>query len=181
MPEYTFFEPDTQTLEHVLLVKEDNQRSEQTFRIGVTISDPGLEIHPASLQQIVHTNITTNFDYVLDSPGNCYTVLTFRPNQSEAIVSFNLLQDELPENTEGFRASVSSEGYPFPIFQLPASTASVFASTIITIQDNDSKYKVIFTKIMSQTHMYMHMHTHTTQFDSCDNWFRGDQLFSQRN
>lgn len=156
LPEYEYFEQDSQTLEHLVLIKENNRTSEQTFSVGVVFSDPGSELLPASLQQISNG---TNFDYVLDIPGNCYRVLTFGPDQSEVNVSFSLLQDELPENMEGFRASISSEGSPFPIFQLPVTnTVSVpaFSTTLIRIQDNDCKYRKL------NSHLHVHTHTHHT-------------------
>ena len=142
---YDFFEPnDTKTLfGNVTLIKEDNHLSEQTFGIRITFGDPGQRTNVATLQEVGQVD---GFDYVVSHPGNDSITLYFQPNQSEITFTFCVVPDDLVEGTEGFRATVSSQGAPFPDFQLPPSTnpssiVPAFQDTLIRILDNaDCKY-----------------------------------------
>ncbi len=57
--------------------------------------------------------------------------------------SLFLFQDDMPEETEGIRLSVASQGGVFPNFQpannMPTPTLPAFQDTVIRIMDNDSK------------------------------------------
>ena len=117
---------------NVTLVKEDSRVSEQTFGVGITVSNPQM-LSPATLEQF---NTGINFDYALGIPEQTFTVLQFLPNQQSITFEFFLNSDELPEGTEAFRAS-STPVEGFPTFQAPITTA--FPSTEIQIIDNDCK------------------------------------------
>ena len=130
---YQYFEPDFPFyINNVTLVKEDNRVSEQTFGVGITVSNPQM-LSPATLEPDA---TTINFDYTLGVPGQKFTVLNFLPNQQSITFNFFLNNDDLPEETEAFQASSTSvEG--FPPFQAPLTTS--FPSTEIQIIDNDCK------------------------------------------
>ena len=132
---YQYNEPDfLMYITNVTIVKEDNRVSEQTFGVGITVSNP-LMLSPATLE----TADNINFDYTLGSPGDTFIVSQFLPNQQSIGFYFFLNSDELPEGTEAFQASlISVEG--FPTFQPPISTA--YASTEVQIIDNDCKFKL---------------------------------------
>ena len=117
---------------NVTLVKEDGRVSEQTFGVGITVSNPQM-LSPATLEP---DDTSFNFDYTLGIPGQTFIVLQFLPNQQSITFEFFLNSDELPEGTEAFQAS-STPGEGFPTFQAPITTA--FASTEIQIIDNDCK------------------------------------------
>ena len=139
---YDYFEPNTRTLiENVTLIKEDNRVSEQTFGISITFGSPGAGIRAATLQETAGQ--TTNFDYVVSSPGVNRITRSFFPFQSEITLTFFLQPDELPEGTEGFRPTIASEGFPFPNFQLPLlnplPAIPAFQNTLVRILDNDCK------------------------------------------
>ncbi len=140
LPQYYYFEPNLipVTFGNVTLLKEDNRVSEQTFGIQIIFGDPGRGINAATLQQVGQS---AGYDYVIDIPGNNRLNLVFYPNQSEHSVQFSLQPDDFLEGIEGFRAEISTQGIPYPNFQLPAGT-SAFPDTLIKI--NDSKFYIEF-------------------------------------
>ena len=130
---YRYFEPDFLTfINNITLVKEDGRVSEQTFGVGITVSNPQM-LSPATLEP---DDTTINFDYTLGCPRQTFTVLQFLPNQQSITFEFFLNGDGLPEGTEAFQAS-STPVEGFPTFQAPITTA--FAATEIQIIDNDCK------------------------------------------
>ena len=134
---YQYFEPDFLiVITNVTLVKEDGRVSEQTFGVGITVSNPQM-LTPATLESF---DFSINFDYALSTPEQTFTVLNFFPSQQSVTFQFFLNGDELPEGTEAFQAS-STPVEGFPIFQAPITTA--FASTEIQIIDNDCKCIIV--------------------------------------
>ena len=121
-------------INNVTLVKEDGRVSEQTFGVGITVSNPQM-LSPATLEPLSDEGV--NFDYTLGTPGQTFTVIEFLPNQQSITFEFFLNSDELPEGTEAFQAS-STPVEGFPTFQAPITTA--FPSTEIQIIDNDCKF-----------------------------------------
>ena len=119
---------------NVTLVKEDNRVSEQTFGVGITVSNPQ-NLSPATLETDDNF-ISGMYDYSLGTSGDTFTVLNFLPNQQSITFDFLLNSDEVPEGIEAFRAS-STPVVGFPTFQAPITTA--FPSTEIQIIDNDCK------------------------------------------
>ena len=130
---YQYYEPDFLVLiTNVTLVKEDNRVSEQTFGVGITVSNPQM----LSAATVETDDASIDFDYALSAPGDTYYFVPFNPNQQSNVFQFFLNGDDLPEETEAFQASSTSvEG--FPTFQAPITTA--FPSTEIQIIDNDCK------------------------------------------
>ena len=123
-------------INNVTLVKEDGRVSEQTFGVGITVSNPQM-LSPATLESF---DTSINFDYALNAPEQTFTVLLFLPNQQSITFEFFLNNDELPEGTEAFQAS-STPVVGFPTFQAPITTA--FPSTEIQIIDNDCKCIIV--------------------------------------
>ena len=115
----------------VTLVKEDNRVSEQTFGVGITVSNS--QTLPAATYELFDPS---NFDYALNISEKTFVVMQFLPNQQSITFEFFLNSDELPEGTEAFQAS-STPVEGFPTFQAPITTA--FPSTEIQIIDNDCK------------------------------------------
>ena len=142
-PAYNYLEPDVPTLiENVTIIKEDNTPSEQTYVVSISFGDPGPGLRPASLQETADQLV--NFDYLVGDPGQRSISRLFNPGDSEIPISFTLFPDELPEGSEGFRATIESGGLMFnaPEFQLPALTGPIpnpraFVNTLISITDND--------------------------------------------
>ena len=139
---YDYFEPKARTvIENVTLIKEDSRVSEQTFGIFISFGDPGAGIRAATLQET--SNQTTNFDYVVDQPGQNRLIRPFFSFESEITLTFFLEPDLLPEGTEGFRPIIASQGHPFPNFQLPLvnplPAIPAYQNTLVRILDNDCK------------------------------------------
>ena len=127
---------------NVTLIKEDNRISEQNFGVTLSFGDPG-STRPATLQSLEDLNAP--FDYNLGVPGLSSISREFGPDQTEiSNLVFFLFSDELPEGTEGFLINIASVGDIFPNFQLPtdttAETIPAFASTLVTILDNDCMF-----------------------------------------
>ena len=114
------------------MIKEDGRVSEQTFAVSVSFGDPGSEVRPASLQQ----NLMSNFDYVVNIPGNSIITREFGANESELTIPFTLQPDEIPEGTEGFRISIASQGSPYPNFH---TTVLTIVDTLVRIIDDECK------------------------------------------
>lgn len=138
--QYTFSEPtDAPTPVALTLVKEGNRQSQQTFRVGITFGDPIGGFPPASLQ--LDGDPAGHFDYVINEPGNNYTSVDFASDVNQVTIMITLLPDTLLERDEGIRASITSvEGYPE--FSLPLATSSVFANTLIKIEDADCRWNL---------------------------------------
>ena len=139
---YQYFEPDfVMLITSVTLVKEDGRVSEQTFSVGITVSNP--QTLPAATLETFDTSI--NYDYSLGTPGSTL-VLRFLPNQQSITFQFFLNSDDLPEGTEAFQAS-STPVEGFPMFQAPITTA--FAATEIQIIDNDCKFSMLIASFLN--------------------------------
>lgn len=123
--QYEFFEPDRNFIvRNVTLIKEANHTSEQTFSAIITIGDPAMNVESAQPEHDFSLGTYTSIQRWL------------RPTQQYATFHFNLYSDDLPEKMESFLAHVScSKGYP--TFHLPNSSGLAFATTEITIRDND--------------------------------------------
>ena len=138
-------EPDfSRFVSQVLLTKEDNRVSEQTFSVTVTVSAPASSTRPATLKTV---DTTISIDYSLPTIRNSIQ-LTFPPNSQNISFPFFLNSDDLPEGTEGFQASSTSSSSPlFPLFQPPVSVGSpnprAYQTTEIQITDNDCTYYVM--------------------------------------
>ena len=126
----------------MLLIKEDNRVSEQTFRVLITVSEPASSTRPAILKS---DNFTIRFDYTLTTLRTSI-LLEFPPNRQSLSLNnyFFINSDDLPEETEGFQASsTSASSSVFPSFQSPVSVGSpnprAYQSVEIQITDNDCK------------------------------------------
>ena len=115
----------------VYLIRENNQRSEQTYSVDLTVGDPGGNFKPA----------TVNVDYSLGGIlGQTKQCRLFPPTVDRIPFVFLLFHDLAVEGTETFQAT-SAQVTPsgnFPVFQTP-SGVTAFATTLIHILDNDGK------------------------------------------
>ncbi len=118
--EYTFFElPFETTISNVTLIKEGGRITEQIIGLIITFTDgtAGFEV-----------------DYTLGGAiGLNSQARIIQPNAQSTTIHFVLRPDGIPEGTETFRVSFSSqEG--FPPFETPTTT---FISATISILDDD--------------------------------------------
>ena len=133
----TFVSPTNLTANGpIYLAKEDNVRSEQTFRIIVQAADSV----PPNTQNINPATIGVDYSVgVRTTP-----VVEFLPSMQKVNFKFTLRADNIPEGTEAFRASSSSEDtaevdgmeIDLPDY-LPPSTLS--AETFVIIEDDECK------------------------------------------
>ena len=118
-------------------MKDDNLVSEQTFRVGINVNDPSIDVAAATLE----TDDTGlgEWDYRVGA-----VLADIFPLQQSLIVSFILTGDNVPEGLEGFQldASVETTG-GFPQFALPLqSSTTAFRSTVVTIVDDDGRQQL---------------------------------------
>lgn len=147
---YSFLEPSSETeIRGVKLVKNDDQISEQTFRVGVFVSD-ATSISPATLDD----GNTTNWDYRVNDVGQVYVEIDFPPKEQSITVPFFLNGDKVPEGWEGFLLTSSVASEEFPHFSPPQpDSTTAFLSTKIEILDNDCKLVMVDEYIQSK-HSY---------------------------
>lgn len=134
-------EPNTETLiTNVTLIKQDDRRSERTFSVGITISDPG--IIPAA--QVKTEDMLSSYDYRLGTTvGAMFVARVFPFNMQVVNFTFFINDDTIPEGIEAFKASsVPFEGFPAYQGPSPGST-SAFQTTEIRIVDNECKCLII--------------------------------------
>ena len=123
---YTFAEPQGDAIiviaDEVLIGKENDRLSEQTFRLLVSVNGntPSNAIEPA----------TFNLDYTLLEPFQNFTLLDFPPEAQTISFDFILLSDTEIENTEAFQARIdTADGFPRFSTGVPLSS-----STFIVIE-----------------------------------------------
>ena len=123
----------------MFLIRENNQETEQTFSVDLTVGDPGGNIRPATIQT---SNTHQSFDYSFGLPDLTKLNRLFAPTDDRIPFVFSLNPDLAVEGTETFQAT-SAQVTPsgdFPVFQPPAGVTA-FATTLIHILDNDGKYQ----------------------------------------
>lgn len=135
---YTFLEPDNRTRHEVILIKEDDRISEQTFSVIVNIGDPISGLSTASLDT---DDGNTLYDYSLEDRNLSFI---FTPSIQNHSFVFFLREDNSPEGTEAFRVtSTPDDSSDYPTFQPPmspgSSIRSAYQNAEIQIFDNDSK------------------------------------------
>ena len=132
---YTVVEPPSDSgLGEVLLTKEDGRISEQTFDVLVNVSEAFP--NPA----------TQGEDYGLGGTINPF-VVSFPPESQNLSLPITLLANTLPELNERFMitsspsTSTPPEAPPdfMPLEYSPP--VSLFASTLVTIEDDDRKFR----------------------------------------
>ena len=106
---YNYFEPEFEQLFlNVTLVKDNNQVSEQTFRVGIVATDPP-GITPATLDD----GTVSSYDYRISTYGVTFRSLVFLYTVPSVTFSFILNGDDLSEGLEGFLLTSSVvEGFP---------------------------------------------------------------------
>lgn len=139
-PNYTFFEPiftERGFIDQVFLVKENNQLSEQTFQVEITVSDvsPTSNISPATLITRDPFGRIIDNDYRISGADQRSIILRFDPNREMISFNFVLYPDLLVEGTEAFVVNAS------PKQNTPAFSSPIFLAqnTFIIIEDNDCK------------------------------------------
>ena len=124
----------------VYLIREHNQKSEQTYSVDLTVGDPGGNTKPATSETL---DINKNFDYSIGLPGQTKVNVLFPPTVDRVAFAFSLNPDLAVEGKETFRvtsAQVTPSG-PYPVFQTP-SGVNASATTLICIIEKDGKYQL---------------------------------------
>ena len=118
----------------VYLIKENNQTTEQTYSVDLTVGDPGGNFKPATIETSNNIN-NKSFDYSFGLPGQTKINRFFPPTVDRIAVVISLNPDSAVEGTEYFRvtARVTAPG-----------GVTAFASTLICILDDDSKYQLLY-------------------------------------
>ena len=124
----------------VYLIREDNQTSEQTYSVDLTIGDPGGNFRPATIET---SNNNQNFDYSLGLVDQTKINVHFPPTVDRIAFVFSLNPDLAVEGRETFRATSAQVTHSgnFPVFQTPIGIGA-FANTLIHIIDNEGKYQL---------------------------------------
>ena len=132
-PTYTFSEPDgAENINGVVLLKKENDvTSEQTFQIVVIVTEgtPRPDIDPATPA----TGVSEN-----DYTTNGVVVFEFPPDQQTISFDFVLYGDDIPERTEAFQATLCPQENS-PAFLEPTMLTP---HTFIVIEDNDGERQV---------------------------------------
>ena len=130
---YIFTEPrHRQLITDVVILKENNVVTEQTYGVVITASTPAdPRLNAATLEPIGGGN----YDYSLGSQGQTFRHMNIKPNVQSIRFTFFLNGDQSPEGLESFQATIiPSEG--FPTYRSPTT---LFTTTLINITDDDSK------------------------------------------
>ena len=117
----------------VYLIRENNQATEQTFSVDLTVGDPGGNTKPATIET---SDINEDFDYSMGQPDRTNYAVLFPPTVDRKAFVFILNHDNAVEGTEAFQvtsAPVTPRGN-YPIFQSPTGETA-FANTLINILD----------------------------------------------
>ena len=133
--EYSFSEPVVNTVfSNIVLVREGGRLSEQTFQVSIFVRAlTTINTAPATLE----FEDEDRADYRLSTSSTNFIALNFQPTQQNITLRVVLLEDDLPEGTEAFRAT-STPSPSFPNFG-PPSMGGAFASTDVLIFDDDRK------------------------------------------
>lgn len=122
------------TTSQVLLVKEGNVQSEQTFTIQIsTLSSP---TNLPAIRVVDEPAHKAEGDFAFtDSIGSHLLVLEFPPSLEMLCINLTIFNDDVAEGTEELILHSSSSG--FPGYNFPTYT-----DTAIIIKDDDSKFTV---------------------------------------
>ena len=115
---YTFIEPPTVKSFSIPLVKEGGRVSEQTFDLQIDVTNMTTRFQSATLNEDFEYEIVNN-------------TIRMDPDQQTVMWKFELIPDDLPEENEAFRVSIS-----YPKFR--SGNQDVFNATIIIINDPQS-------------------------------------------
>ena len=134
---YNFTEPPRRRLfTDVIILKENDVITEQTYSVVITASTPTDSRLNAATPEPINGGI---YDYSLAEPGQTFTTRDITPEVQSIRFIFFLNGDTFPEGIESFQATITpSEG--FPTYGNPVT---LFTSTLINIIDDDSKSRAI--------------------------------------
>ena len=133
---YNFTEPrGRQLITDMVILKENNVVTEQTYSVVITTSTPAdPHLNAATLEPVgggIH-------DYSLGTPGQTYSIIEINPDVQSIRFNFFLNGDQSPEGVESFQATIIPKG--FPTYRSPTT---LFTTTLINIIDDDGKFKII--------------------------------------
>ena len=123
----------------VYLIRENYRKSEQSYSVDLTVGDPGRNTKPATIKSTKNKT----YDYSFGLVGNTKVNVIFKAEVYRVPFVFSLNPDLGVEGTETFRAT-SAQATPsgdYPVFHTP-NGVTAFANTLISILDNDGKYKL---------------------------------------
>ena len=127
---YTFQEGFGKFEDTIVLIKENNRSTERTFEVVIEVGNA----RPSGIS----ANAEFGVDY---NVGPRVQTLRFFPTDQRLPFIIQLFGDEIPEGTEAFQLQ-SRNSNPAPSFNTPPRIA--FANTFVIIEDDDSKWKVLW-------------------------------------
>ena len=122
------------------LIREDNRKSEQTYSVDLSVTDPGGNYKPATIET---SDKNKTFDYSFGVVGQTKQNINFPPTVDRIEFIFKLNPDFAVEGTETFQANsahVTPSGN-FSVFQTPRGVTA-FANAHIHILDDDGKFQL---------------------------------------
>ena len=126
----------------VVILKENNVVTEQTYSVVITPSNPADPLLNAATLEPVDGG---NYDYSLGTAGQTFGVNDIDPDVQSVRFNFILNGDRSLERVESFQATITpAEG--FPTYRSPTT---LFTTTLINIIDDDGKFKAIIFMILS--------------------------------
>ena len=131
---YSFLEPDSLEAirDQVFIIKDDDQITERTFEINVTLGDPSGNIPPATLQSA--SNLI-NYDYLVGSIGVMSIIREIPPSIQNISLDILINADDVAERIEAFQLTAIVTD----IFPSTFSSEISSSDTQIVIIDNDGK------------------------------------------
>lgn len=122
---YTFDEPNRLIFKDVVLVKENNRTTEQTFDVQINLAVSSGD-----------RSATEGFDFATDFVDGS-KVEVFSESVERLPIRLRLFPDNITEGNEEFTLRTSPSGVLR--YTLPGPTSNVSRTTTITIIDNDRK------------------------------------------
>ena len=140
---YNFTEPRRrQLITDVIIVKENNVITEQTYSVVITASTPANPLLNAATPEPIGGGI---HDYSLGQPGQTFGQSDIDPDEQSIIFPFILNDDQSPEGVESFQLTITPT-VGFPTYRSPTT---LFTTTLINIIDDDGKFKAMIIMILS--------------------------------
>ena len=131
---WTFDEPDTTTREQILLVKENNRPTEQTFDVRINLGP-------------IAGAATEGEDYAVTGLINGIIDFQFLPSLEYVAFNLTLFPDNIAEGNEGFTLITSP--VKEPRYTFPSQGSGVYRTEIVVIRDNDRKWCRMFIIVMN--------------------------------
>ena len=127
--------PIIETRLEIILAKQENIRSQQTFLINIEVQDPS---EPG-------IGVATPSDFGEDNDYSANTFLRrFEPVSQTLTIFVDIFPDSISEGPEGLQLSLSQvemdSNVAVPDFSTPTVGSTLFPTTLVVIDDDDSEF-----------------------------------------